>query len=242
MAMLGDGVLAIWNGIEPDAEVEFLNWHVREHIPERVSIEGFLRGRRYVALDGEPKYFNFYETARPDDLASPAYQAELDRPSEWTSRVVRAFRDTSRTACRVAWTAGIGEGSVVETLRLGAQAEPEGFARRLEAALLAPLAAHPRVVGVHLLQGERDSGGETAEMRLRGGRDEVAAWILLVETLTQDAVAALRADLLGEEHLARCGIAGAIRRGSYVLQYGLSRAELDRRGLRPIDERRRRRP
>ena len=62
MALLGTGVLAIWNGIDPEAEADFVAWHVREHIPERVVLPGFRRGRRYVALDGEPAYFNFYET------------------------------------------------------------------------------------------------------------------------------------------------------------------------------------
>jgi hypothetical protein len=51
MGLLGKGVLAIWNGIAPEAEEDFVAWHVREHIPERVALSGFLRGRRYVALD-----------------------------------------------------------------------------------------------------------------------------------------------------------------------------------------------
>ena len=62
MALFGRGVLAIWNDITDAAETEFVRWHVREHIPERVGLPGFLRGRRYIAHDGRPKYFNFYET------------------------------------------------------------------------------------------------------------------------------------------------------------------------------------
>ena len=42
MSLLGTGVLAIWNGIDPDAEREFVRWHVEEHIPERVGLPGFL--------------------------------------------------------------------------------------------------------------------------------------------------------------------------------------------------------
>ena len=62
MPLLGSGVLAIWNGVAPGYEAEFVEWHVKEHIPERVGVPGFLRGRRYVAVDGAPAYFNFYET------------------------------------------------------------------------------------------------------------------------------------------------------------------------------------
>jgi hypothetical protein len=96
MGLLGKGVLAIWNGIAPEAEEDFVAWHVREHIPERVALSGFLRGRRYVALDGFPKYFNFYETTTADDLSSAAYRARLDAPTDWTRKVVAQFRDTLR--------------------------------------------------------------------------------------------------------------------------------------------------
>ena len=106
MGLQGKGVLAIWNGIAPEAEKEFVAWHVREHIPERVGLPGFLRGRRYVALDGLPKYFNFYETTTADDLSSPTYQARLNAPTEWTRRVVAQFRDASRTICDVAVSLG----------------------------------------------------------------------------------------------------------------------------------------
>jgi len=82
MGLLGKGVLAIWNGIAPEAEEDFVAWHVREHIPERLALPGFLRGRRYVALDGFPKYFNFYETTTADDLSSAAYRARsMRRPT-----------------------------------------------------------------------------------------------------------------------------------------------------------------
>ena len=55
MALIGQGVLAIWNGIKPEAEDDFVAWHVREHIPERVGLPGFVRGRRYVAGTALPR-------------------------------------------------------------------------------------------------------------------------------------------------------------------------------------------
>ena len=84
MALQGKGLLAIWNNIADGGDTEFLNWHIREHIPERVSISGFLRGRRYIAHEGHPKYFNFYETETPQILLSPAYRARLNAPTPWT--------------------------------------------------------------------------------------------------------------------------------------------------------------
>jgi hypothetical protein len=82
MTLVGSAVLAIWNGIAPAVEDDFVASHVREHIPERVGLPSLLRGRRYVAVDAHPKYFNFYETETADDLSSTAYQARLNAPTE----------------------------------------------------------------------------------------------------------------------------------------------------------------
>ena len=233
MALVGNGVLAIWNGIEPAAEEEFLKWHVHEHIPERVALPGFLRGRRYVAVDGAPKYFNFYETMELADLVSKAYMAELDRPSAWTQAVVRSFTDTSRTMCGVAWTGGIGEGAFIETLRLETALEASVFRQRLAETVLLPVVKEDEVVGVHLLEGQAGQGSaETAETRLRGGIDEVAAWVLLVETVRSKAVKHLRQDLLTDAKLRQAGVA-TMRRGLYELQFSLTKSELDRSGQTP---------
>jgi len=50
MSLSGSGVIAIWNDITEEGRANFYEWHDREHIPERVGIPGFLRGRRYIAL------------------------------------------------------------------------------------------------------------------------------------------------------------------------------------------------
>jgi hypothetical protein len=229
MALLGTGVLAIWNGIKPEAEAEFVAWHVREHIPERVGLPGFLRGRRYVARDGHPKYFNFYETATSGDLSSAAYQARLNAPTDWTRRVVAHFLDTSRTICDVAFSLGTGEGGVIEAITFETTWSPQAVSDGLRAALEAALADIPGLVGVHLLQGQAAAGqAATAEKALRGGPDKVAAWILLVEASTAEALQQFRAGAGADAELARHGGAGAIARGIYALQFALTKAELAR--------------
>src|SRR5262249_47610147 len=152
MPLLGTGVLAIWNGIDPASDADFVEWHVREHIPERVGVPGFLRGRRYAAIEGEPAYFNFYETDSPAVLTSSAYLARLNSPTEWTRRVIAHFRDTSRTVCDVAVSSGVGEGGVIETIRLTTAQMPAQFIEAMRREVLAPAPASPGVVAVHLLQ------------------------------------------------------------------------------------------
>jgi hypothetical protein len=62
--LAGEAVIATWNGIAPEGRDEFYAWHIQEHIPERVGIPGFRRGRRYVAVtpDTRPEFFTLYET------------------------------------------------------------------------------------------------------------------------------------------------------------------------------------
>jgi hypothetical protein len=227
MALIGKGVLAIWNGISSDFEDEFVAWHVREHIPERVGLPGFLRGRRYVAIDGAPKYFNFYETEKVDDLSSPAYVARLNAPTEWTRKVVAHFLDTSRTICEVAWSLGRGEGGWIDAIQLDDSSASSDFRETMSASVTPALAAIPGLVGVHLLEGRNPSGqADTAEKKLRGGADRLASWILLVEASQPETLAAFRAGAGSNAALARSCGNEPTSRGIYQLQFALTKAEL----------------
>jgi hypothetical protein len=68
MSLAGTGVVAIWQDLLPDAKDDFYEWQNREHMPERVGIPGFRRGRRYIAAKGAPEYFNLYEADSPEVL------------------------------------------------------------------------------------------------------------------------------------------------------------------------------
>jgi hypothetical protein len=228
MALLGKGVLAIWNGIEPEAEDAFVAWHIQEHIPERIGVPGFLRGRRYVALDGHPQYFNFYETGTVEDLTSCAYQAKLNAPSEWTRRVVARFQDTSRTICDVAWSIGLGEGGYIEAITLDSAGLPgDLFQFALRDQLGSARGAVPGLVGIHLLEGHAGTGhADTVEKQLRGTADKVAAWILLVEASSPEPLWRFRSSIGSDAMLVRCGAGTSILRGIYQLQFALTKAEL----------------
>ncbi len=224
MAFLGKGVLAIWNGIAADAEDEFVAWHVREHIPERVSLPGFLRGRRYIALEGAPRYFNFYETGSTADLTSDAYRARLNAPTEWTRRVVRHFTDTIRTVCTLAHSCGRGEGGWIETVRIPAVGDRETFRAAIRSQVLEPALDRPGIVAAHLLEGEAAASGvATAEKDLRKEPDKVVAWVLLVEAIGPDALKAARTVVTGDAQLTACGApVTGFERGIYALQFALA--------------------
>ena len=120
MSLLGQGFVAIWNGIAPEGREEFYEWHNREHMPERVGIPGFIRGRRYIAKYGHPEYFTLYEAVSPEVLSGQDYFNRLNNPTPWTKRVPPAFfRDTSRGICRVKFSSACGDGGYLLTLQFG---------------------------------------------------------------------------------------------------------------------------
>jgi hypothetical protein len=226
MALLGHGALVIWNDIDPEAESDFLAWHVAEHIPERVGLTGFLRGRRYIAVEGHPKYFNFYETEQIETLRSPHYLMRLNDPSPWTRRVVAHFRNTSRTISDVIASIGWGEGAWLEAIQLksneGAMVEQKTISEALSA-----VAADPLICGVHLLRGcPTDTSVNTAESKLRSAPDKATEWILLIDATEENCLRQMRTTFLKNPEIVISGAFKLISRGLYRLQYSLSHTEL----------------
>ena len=98
--MIGDAALAIWFDVAPGDRPELDAWYARQHLPERLSVPGFLRGRRYAAVADGPAFFTLYETRDPGVLSSAAYLERLNNPTEWTRKVLPTFRGMTRTVYR----------------------------------------------------------------------------------------------------------------------------------------------
>ena len=183
MSLAGLGVVAIWHDLVPAARDDFYEWHNREHMPERVGIPGFRRGRRYVAISGTPEFFNLYEADSLETLSGQDYRNRLDAPTAWTQRVVPSFRNVARALCRVAFTNGVGSGGVMLTLRFAIDAaRHDATVDALRRRVLPPLVYRKGVAGVHLcLADEAASTVETAERKARAEGTDVPAWIVLIE-------------------------------------------------------------
>jgi hypothetical protein len=183
LSLSGLGAVAIWHDIEPAARDEFYEWHNREHMPERVGIPGFHRGRRYAVIGSGPEYFNLYEADSLETLTGRDYLARLNAPTPWTQRVVPHFRNVARAICRVAFTHGVGSGGVMLTLRFALpEAAHEALVGALRTRLLPPLAYRKGIAGVHL--GIADNAGsniETTERKVRAATTQVPSWVVLIE-------------------------------------------------------------
>jgi hypothetical protein len=186
MSLSGTGVIAIWHNLQEAVRPDFYEWHNREHMPERLAVPGFRRGRRYRALEGGPEYFNLYETADVGVLSSPAYLARLNAPTVWTRRVVSGFRDVARSLCRVQASLGVGQGGVMLTQRFAiAATERVPLATRLADDVLPAIAAQPGITGAHLcLADEAVSSVATVESMARGTPTLVPTWIVLIEGIS----------------------------------------------------------
>lgn len=99
--MIGAAALGIWIDVDTGALDDFNAWYREQHLPERLGVPGFLRGRRYEATSGGPAYFTLYETESAAVLSSAAYLARLNAPTAWTRRVLPAMRTMIRNAYRL---------------------------------------------------------------------------------------------------------------------------------------------
>ena len=145
MTLLGRAILAFSHDVTPGSEPDWTEWHDREHIPERLSVPGFLRLRRYVALGSGPRFFYFYETDGLAVLQSPPYLERLGNPTPWTTRCMTYIVNNKRTACEVTATLGDGLGGALAALDVGPVADrADGFRRWLVGTALPAALARPR--------------------------------------------------------------------------------------------------
>lgn len=90
------GFLLVLMQPPPAFEDEFNAWYDTEHVPERVAVEGFESGRRYVCIDGHPKYLAMYDMVNEAVLETESYlRVSAERASPWTRRVtsrVKVYR------------------------------------------------------------------------------------------------------------------------------------------------------
>jgi hypothetical protein len=219
MPLLGKAAMLLSFDIVQEAIVEHDDWHTHEHLPERLSIPGFVRGTRWVALQGRPRYFAIYEVKELATLTSAAYLERLNNPSPWTSKMMQHYRGMTRGLCTVAGSFGAGMGPAALMIRFKPAPGTESSLRKW--LLQDALPKLPSKIGVgsaHLFEGAV-APPMTSEQRIRGA-DAGFDWALLVTGYGQEAVANLAQGELGNAQLegqGATGVAGAMYRMDYTL-------------------------
>ncbi|MBS0319164.1 MAG: hypothetical protein JSR18_01370 [Proteobacteria bacterium] len=186
-SVLGTGTVLIWNDVVPEGVTRFYEWHDKEHIPERLALPGFLRGRRLRSAGHSPEWLTIYEAEDLSALVSPEYLQRLNAPTPATTETLRYFRNTSRAVCRLVHSVGSSTGGHVVTLRLDVDpAREASMLDHLRRRAFPDAMAHPGVIACHLFAADTSASFiNTAESKNRAF--DVPAWVVLCEASHADA-------------------------------------------------------
>ncbi|MGH6860582.1 MAG: hypothetical protein ACRECY_10015 [Phyllobacterium sp.] len=118
MGLKGSAFLVMWHDIAEGADCDYIEWHTREHMPERLSIPGFTTGKRLHAPDASRHAFGtIYAGDSLETFRSTDYLARLNAPTPWTAAIAPSFQNFLRVACETIATAGNGDGGSMATIR-----------------------------------------------------------------------------------------------------------------------------
>jgi hypothetical protein len=222
MPLAGKGMLLTSMDIDPPDEADYNRWYDREHLRERVAIEGFLEARRYVAHQGSPKYLCLYSTATFDVLDGPAYRAALMNPTEWSKANLARFKNMIRTVARITISRGEGRGAALGVIRLRPTAGSEDNLRSTVGEKLDPEKLDG-ILSMHLIESDpalskplTDDPPDSDP----GARD----WFVLIDaTNVNVASAAITARFTGAAAFPGGTV---IATGRYKLMWDLARSDI----------------
>jgi hypothetical protein len=225
MPLAGKGMLLTSMDIDPSDEAEFNRWYDREHLEERVAIDGFLEARRYVARNASPKcpkYLCLYATTTIDVLDSPTYRARLANPTDWSKKTMAKFKNMIRAVARVTVSRGQGRGAVLGIVRLRPQAGHEAALRAALTERLDP-AGLDGIISMHLIESDPLLSGPTAEIPAAAGAVS-SDWFVLIDGTSAEAItAALASRITGTSAPDRAAL---ISSGIYEVMWYLAKSDI----------------
>ena len=219
-ASLGHAAVLVWNDVAPEGVAAFYAWHDNEHIPERLALPGFLRGRRFVRPNHSPRWLTMYEAVGLSALMSAAYLARLNAPTPATQRALTHFRNTSRAVCRIVHSVGASSGGHVLAMRLGVDAaRADAMCRHLRDDAFPRTMDEAGALACHLYSADASASYvDTAESSTR--TFDVPSWVVLVEASTAEAAERARRIIAAGE-FARLGV--DVRRDAAIYALEISR-------------------
>jgi len=191
MTLSGSAFLALWNDVDPARDAEYNCWHTFEHVPERVGVDGFLSGRRYVARErSEDRYFTLYELDALSTLDGPAYTDVVDRPTEWSRSMRPSLRNFLRCPCRTVLTMGAGTAASIATLRFGVGPATSDVDAGTAGSVLQPFLEFTGVTSLHLGRAHKSSAFPIPNGTSSAFGERGAQHVLLVEGIDRTALQA----------------------------------------------------
>jgi hypothetical protein len=221
MPLAGQGMLLTSMDIDPSDEAEFNRWYDREHLLERVAIDGFIEARRYVAHAAKPKYLSLYSTATFEVLDSPAYRAALANQTAWSETNIARFRNMIRAVARITVSRGVGRGAALGLMRIRPAANGS---ETLRAALRDRLDPGPLdgIISMHLIESDPALSKPLAD-HPEASRPGAGDWYILIDGTDVDAVTALIDKRFGTDMSTSATL---ISSGVYKLLWDLAKGEI----------------
>ena len=193
MTLLGKGALLNWGGVLPKHDLDYNLWHSLEHMPERMSVKGFLRAFRCVGLKGtndKDKYFMMYDVKSKDILSSRQYLNRLNNPTDWTSKILSKYVCPSRTICEVIKTKSLTDGlsGFFVTIRyLSQNNDIKNFYNISD-----EIMNQNEIFSIHCFQSDREISliktKEKVIRSLQGNEDEIIDYAVVIECLNINKV------------------------------------------------------
>ncbi len=222
MPLAGKGMLLTSMDIDPADEADFNRWYDREHLLERVAIDGFLEARRYIAHQGNPKYLCLYSTATFEVLDSPAYRAALMNPTDWSKTNLARFKNMIRTIARITISRGQGRGAALGIIRLRPIAGSEDGLRTALREKLDPEKLDG-IIAMHLIESDPALSRPLTDdppVSDPGTGD----WFILIDATNVNAVS----KVIKAQFTESAGFEGGmpVSAGSYNLMWDLARSDI----------------
>jgi hypothetical protein len=221
MPLAGKGMLLTSMDIDPSDEAEFNRWYDREHLRERVAIEGFLEARRYIAHQSAPKYLSLYSTETFEVLDSTTYRTALASQTDWSKATIARFRNMIRAVARITINRGQGRGAVLGIVRL----RPSTVgAERLRAVLQDALDPNllDGIISMHLIESDPVLSKPLTD-NPAGSDPGAGDWFVLIDATDVNAVPAAIAARLADSPAYTSAV---ISSGIYRLMWDLAKSEL----------------
>jgi len=221
MPIAGKGMLLTSMDIDPPDEAEFNRWYDREHLEERVAIEGFLEARRYIAHEASPKYLSLYSTQTFDVLDSPAYRKALASQTDWSKANIARFKNMIRAVARITISRGQGRGAALGIVRLRPQTGGEIQSRAALREALDPQRLDG-IISMHLIESDPTLSKPLTD-RPSASDPGAGDWFALIDATNANAAATAIAARLADGTAFKSEV---ISSGIYWLMWDLTKSDI----------------
>lgn len=221
MPLSGTGMLITLMDVDPAEELDFNDWYDKEHLAERVEIEGFTEARRYEAVEGSPKYLNLYTSRTFDILNSPQYKKALKNQTARSIHHIERFRNAGRAIVRITASHGQGRGAAVFFAGIRPADQDTDALRATIRKQLESLVSQHGIISAHLVESDPQlSKPLTEDVPPPSASD----WYVIIDGTSPEAVRTHGNQFIGDTSVVPAD--AVVSKGVYQLLWDLSKAEL----------------